>query len=224
MQCVFDMQTASIFKTSYNADVYEPSDDSFVLVDGLVAEVELWSTAQPAVVVEVGCGSGYVVCSAALMLKQLGLTSYVLATDVSSAALAATSATLAAHGMQPEVELAQDDLLTALHHRLRGHVDLLLFNPPYVVTPDEEVTTSGIAAAWAGGLDGRVVIDRFLAMLGSLLSEKGVAYMVAIQQNKPEQILQQVQERGVLSGHIVLTRRADEELISVLAFCRQSPK
>ena len=37
-----------------------------------------------------------------------------------------------------------------------------MFNPPYVPTPVEEVTQPGIARAWAGGPQGRQVIDAFL--------------------------------------------------------------
>ena len=48
---------------------------------------------------EVGCGSGYVICSVAKMLSQHGLRAHVLASDISSAALQATQETLVAHGV-----------------------------------------------------------------------------------------------------------------------------
>ena len=53
-------------------------------------------------------------------------------------------------------------ILTSLHYplaqRLPNKVDILLFNPPYVSTVDEEEEVgqagAGITASWAGGLDG----------------------------------------------------------------------
>jgi methylase of polypeptide subunit release factors len=47
--------------------------------------------------VELGCGSGFVICSIALMLQKLGLHASVQAVDHSQAALEATQQTLTNH-------------------------------------------------------------------------------------------------------------------------------
>ena len=72
------------------------------------------------------------------------------------------------------------DLAGALLPRLQNNIDVLLFNPPYVVTPSQEVGSKGIEASWAGGTDGREVIDRFLPQVPLLLSVTGVFYLVVI--------------------------------------------
>jgi hypothetical protein len=54
-----------------------------------------------------------------------------------------------------------------------------------VPTPDDEVASGGLAAAWAGGARGRRVIDRLLPLVPRLLSARGEMFMVAVHENDP---------------------------------------
>jgi len=233
---------ADLKLVTWTRDVYEPSDDSFLLVDALQARLERSDedggdgggsdgdgSGWPRVALEIGCGSGYVITSLALMLKkqrgrrreeqQQHQQRLLLATDVSAPALASTAATLEAHGLRAgaDVELVRADLAEPLLRGLRGYVDLLVFNPPYVPTPDDEVVApvlppaegNGdgggglgiVAAAWAGGDRGRRVVDRLLPRLDELLSEEGEAFVVAVQENDPEGMISAVvgEEEGAVA-------------------------
>ncbi|CAL8466125.1 g5661 [Coccomyxa elongata] len=212
---------ADVRLTHADRDVYEPSDDSFVLVDALVAAAESWRKVPPRICVEVGSGSGYISCSIALLLQQLGIAAHCISTDINPAAVSATACTLQAHNVLGKVDLIRSDLLQGLRARLHRAVDLLVFNPPYVPTPDEEVLRSGIAQAWAGGNRGRIVIDKFLPVVGDLLSAQGHFFLVTVAENDPEEIMSIMQQHG-LSGSIVLSRRADEELLSIICFKRET--
>ena len=109
--------------------------------------------------------------------------------------------------------------MAGLLPRLAHSVDVLLFNPPYVVTESEEVGSTGIAAAWAGGVDGREVTDRLLADIPNLVSPTGCVYIVVIPENKPEDMAAQLASHG-FDSHTVLSRRAGRERLSIWRFAR----
>ena len=91
------------------------------------------------------------------------------------------------HAQLPTPELIRTDLCQGIVHGLRQQVDLLLFNPPYVPTPDEEIGLGDVlAAAWAGGWKGRRVVDRFLPLVPQLLSPQGQLFLIAVRENEPE--------------------------------------
>lgn len=137
----------------------------------------------------------------------------VLAIDINEDAAAATATTAAANGAM--VEVVRGDKWSALRPSLFGCVDVLVFNPPYVPTPDEEVGGTGVEAAWAGGTAGRIVIDAVLPTLQDLLSPTGVMYMIAVLENKPADIARILAEAGFVTK-VALARRAFNEALFVL--------
>jgi methylase of polypeptide subunit release factors len=109
------------------------------------------------------------VAQTALVIPTTTLGSRYIATDVNPAAVASTERTAAENGVDG-VRAIRSDLVTAVADDIAGRVDVLLFNPPYVVTPSSEVGTADIAAAWAGGTNGREVTDRLLPLVPTLLT------------------------------------------------------
>jgi release factor glutamine methyltransferase len=180
--------------TDFDA-VYEPAEDTWLLQDALTNDAAwLMQRCPGAIAVEIGCGSGAVLCHLGLVLHNTGL---LLATDVNPLALCLTAQT--ARHNRVRVELCQTDLLEALRPRLHGRVDVLLFNPPYVPTPPEEIVGIGIERAWAGGTRGRQVLDQILPHLGTLLSDRGVFYLIAVEDNDPAEICSILNSQGLHS-------------------------
>ncbi|CAI0546192.1 unnamed protein product [Linum tenue] len=207
-------KTAQIRLVSSHPEVYEPCDDSFALVDALLADRTNLLLHRPAICLEVGCGSGYVITSLALMLRRQipSSAAYFLATDINPHALSVTGETLAAHGVEAELLLA--DIASGLEDRLAGKVDLMVVNPPYVPTPEDEVGAPGIAAAWAGGENGRRVIDRILPAADRLL--------IVVQRSTEEENLQIIKfwrdadEESAASSPTTIAGRVIESLASHL--------
>lgn len=210
-------RTAQIRLVSSHPEVYEPCDDSFALVDALLADRTNLLEHKPSMCIEVGCGSGYVITSLALMLKEEVPDVYYLATDMNPHAVKVTQETLEAHGV--DAELINTDIVSGLEKRLERLVDVMVVNPPYVPTPEDEVGQAGITSAWAGGEDGRVVIDRILPVADAVLSERGWLYLVTLTANNPSQICLKMRERGYAS-RIVVQRSTEEESLHIIKFWR----
>ncbi|ELK32886.1 HemK methyltransferase family member 2 [Myotis davidii] len=165
---------------------------------------------------EVGSGSGVVSTLFASMIGPQGL---YMCTDINPKAAACTLET--ARCNRVHVHPVITDLVKGLLPRLKEKLDLLVFNPPYVVTPPEEVGSHGTEAAWAGGRNGREDMDRFFPLVPDLLSPRGLFYLVTIKENNPEDILETMKVRG-LQGTTALSRRAGQEILSVLRFTKSS--
>ncbi|KAL1982344.1 hypothetical protein VTN96DRAFT_1438 [Rasamsonia emersonii] len=243
------LPTPSTSHVSFD-NIYEPAEDSYLFLDTLSSASEAawlshrFSSTDPPLVVEVGCGSGVVLAFTAANSREIFGREDILAlgTDVNGDACRATRQTVltAIEDKRREREKTEDNtpdkdagkqqqtqfiasLTGDLCSPLRpGSVDVLLFNPPYVPTPDvpplpsstekdsdpdEKQTLSRsakferdsylLSLSYAGGLDGMEITNRFLEAIPTVLNpHRGVAYVLLCAQNKPEEVKERLRRGG----------------------------
>jgi release factor glutamine methyltransferase len=137
---------------------------------------------RPVLAAEPCTGSGAISC--ALVAEVDGIE--VVATDLDPRAVALARRNLAevrgrsgAVARRSRAEVHLGDLLDPLPEHLRGRLDLLVANPPYLPVADRaamapEVVEHDPAAALFGGVDGHEVVDRLLAEAGDWLAPGGL--------------------------------------------------
>ncbi|KAF4594548.1 hypothetical protein GQ602_000161 [Ophiocordyceps camponoti-floridani] len=205
--------------------VYEPAEDSFLLLDTLSSPAEahflrrqLVTDGAPAVVVEVGTGSGVVLAFIHAHAESiLGVRPVLTAgVDVSEFACRATVQTIAKaqHHHRGRARYLGACLADLVSPWRNGSVDLLVFNPPYVPTsslpcysdaaratmddaqPSFEDDSLLLELAYAGGQDGMQTTDRLIDELPSVLSPVGCAYILLCAQNRPQIVMDRIRALG----------------------------
>ena len=133
--------------------------------------VELALERGPRTVVDVGTGSGCVAVALATHLPR----ARIYATDLSRAALRVAAENARRHGVADRIHFLQADLASPL----RGPVDMLVSNPPYVAEEEwallpESVREHEPHLALDGGPGGLRVVRRLLADAARLLRPGGI--------------------------------------------------
>jgi release factor glutamine methyltransferase len=127
--------------------VYEPAEDTFLIAEHLRVE-------EDDVVLDIGTGCGILAVLAAEKARK------VVAVDINPYAVECATKNAETHGVKEKIEFQCGDLFQFIKPDER--FSLILFNAPYLPSePGEEA--SWIGMAWAGGRNGRGVIDRFVA-------------------------------------------------------------
>jgi len=181
--------------SDYGSRIYEPSADTYLLMDCLSADITFLADLRPKVCLEVGSGSGAVLTQLACMLKShVSNPPWFIATDINSFAANVTEKTLHIANV-PFHTVVLADVVHGL--RLVSKVDIAIFNPPYVETGKRELAQAkGLALAWAGGVKGREVTDRALPFILASLRSGGIMYLVTITVNAPEELAKYLRNLG----------------------------
>lgn len=196
--------------TDYD-DVYEPAEDSMLLIDALEKDMEAIKMKNPTFCLEVGSGSGIVISAFAMEFPSC----YCLCTDINMRACVLSNSALDHNyciGECINMNLAEGFI--------DKQFDVIIFNPPYVVTQSEECNDHGISASWAGGVKGREVTDKLLKMIPNKLAENGWFYLLLIKDNIPEEVVD-IMAANEFKSELLIERRVRNEQQYVYKFFRQ---
>ncbi|CAJ0874179.1 3710_t:CDS:10 [Entrophospora sp. SA101] len=161
-----------ITSNDYNY-VYEPAEDTFLFLDALENEQNfLRSILKPCICLEIGSGSGCISTFLGMLIDKN--TSLLLCTDINPYATSITVKT-GHQNLVIQLDAITTNLTSGLLPRLKHSIDLLCFNPPYVVTDSEELNSNNnniLDKSWAGGINGREVIDQMLILVDHNIKSK----------------------------------------------------
>ncbi|UQI46753.1 methyltransferase [Streptomyces sp. HU2014] len=170
--------------------VYAPQEDTAALLEALARE----RLPRGAAVLDVGTGSGVLAVEAARRRAR------VVAVDTSRRAVLTTRLNARLAGVR--VRALRGELSAA---GPEGPFDLVLANPPYVPAPDDARHRRGPRRAWAGGPDGRAVLDRLCEELPDLLRPGARVLIVHSAVSGPERTVRAL-EKGGLSAEVTSRR------------------
>ncbi len=158
--------------------VYEPAEDTFLLADNLKVK-------KSDSVLEIGTGTGIIAVIASKKAES------VVAVDINK--LAVECAQKNAELNQAHVDVRLGDLFGPVEEE---KFDLVVFNTPYLPTEEDELIKDELEAAWNGGKDGRVVINRFIENLPKHLNPGGCVQLVQSSLSNVEETSGRLMEMG----------------------------
>lgn len=153
-------------------------------------------------VADIGAGSGIVAITLAYELPD----AVVYATDISPAALYVTRKNSVRHQVELRVDVLEGDLLDPLPDEVRGKLDAVVSNPPYIPSDEidrlqPEITEFEPRGALDGGVDGMDYHRRILKASKEWLKPGGWVYMeIGIGQG--EAVSSYAKELGYKNTHI----------------------
>lgn len=133
--------------------VYNPAEDSYLLIKAVKVNGKEKA-------LDMGCGCGIV----AMHLAKNGCS--VTACDVNESAVKNSKINAERNGLK--IRCIKSNLFENIDEKF----DLIVFNPPYLPTKNEDIS-------WDGGREGIEIIENFLKDAKNYLNEEGRIYLVS---------------------------------------------
>ncbi len=181
--------------------VYEPAEDTFLLAEKMTAT-------EDDTVLDMGTGCGILAVLAAEKAKS------VLAVDINPYAIECASRNAETNGVKERIEFRHGDLFQSIKEN--ESFSLMLFNAPYLPSePDEE--KSWIGKAWAGGRNGRKIVDQFIMDAPNFLAAGGRIQLVQSSLSDINKTIEMFSERNLRATVVAQVKVAFESIVLVEA-------
>lgn len=206
-------------------NVYEPAEDSFLLIDSLDKELEQikFDKNKKITSIEIGCGSGLVSCCYLSKLKELNisiLNHYCV--DINKDAINLTQNLIKNYNLDDNVNFIEGDLLNKFDKN--KIFDIIIFNPPYVTTSNEEyeraLKEKDIYAAWAGGKKGSETINRFVDEIKGHIIEDSIIFLLLSKENDYLTIIDNMKNLYDMKCEILMRKQFKNERLAVMKFSK----
>ncbi|WNY28797.1 Release factor glutamine methyltransferase [Methanimicrococcus stummii] len=219
-------------KVSVLEDVYEPAEDTFLLADCAVSELsaqfggnENGSNSNGSknnfddfFALEIGCGSGFVSAFVQNHFPNLQL----MAVDINPNAVACAKMNGVRAFESDMFEIFEKPrLLRSIDTPVEDAppakpapgFDLILFNPPYLPTSDDEKVGGMLNYAFDGGADGRDSINLFLSQVGAYLKSDGFFLLLISSITGLDEVIAEMEKYGFSASTVGTKKCSFEELI-----------
>ena len=209
-------------------NVYEPSEDTFLLIDSLELEIEnlflnnYFKNLEKITSIELGCGNGLVSCCFLSKLKSLNINKKVnhYCVDINKHAINLTKGLLTNYDLDKDTSFIESNLFDNIDKN--EIFDIIIFNPPYVTTDKEEyeraLKEKDIYAAWAGGNKGSETIHKFVKELNGKISDKGIIFLLLSKENDYNLIINNITTKYNMNFELLMRKQFKNEKLAVFKF------
>ena len=209
-------------------NVYEPSEDTFLLIDSLELELDnlysksYFNSKDIITSIELGCGNGLVSCSFLSKLKKLNIENKInhYCIDINKDALNLTKNLLTNYNLDKNTIFKESNLFDEIDQN--EIFDIIIFNPPYVTTDDEEykraLKEKDIYAAWAGGKKGSETINKFVDKLKGRINDKSIIFLLLSKENDYNLIINNLRTKYAFNLELLMRKQFKNEKLAVFKF------
>ncbi len=173
-------------------EIYQPAEDTLLLLKAALVEAGPEDRA-----IEIGCGRALISREVAPRVRS------ILATDINP------------HAVRLAKEYGLEAVRADLFRGIENKFDLVIFNPPYLPTSEEEKIDGWLNFALDGGATGREIINRFFEGLKDHLSPKGRALLLISSVTGLDEVLEKAKSEGLEAIEVASDRYFFEQLFVV---------